>query len=164
MPAETSTHVCNRGCRRHGCDGRGTAPAATEPTIPAFYFDQDHDGQPACLLTHDLASELKRLERGRFISHGKKFRFDAKAPLRELPNFKVSESADSCESISVAEMKANVGITDDEPGEPAPRGVVRHARQKVRAIRDREGFDKNAPLAFGSRPVYPLEVPGCAGS
>jgi hypothetical protein len=153
-------HICNRACRRRGCSGGGAAPAADQPTIPAFYFDQDQGGQPTCFLTHDLAVELKRLGRGKFICHGKKFRFEAKAPRRAADFFFIpSESVDSSASISLAEIKANVGITEDEAGTPVPRHIVQRARQKIRAIGMRlEGsFDSRAPLAFGSRPVYPKQ-------
>jgi hypothetical protein len=131
---------------------------ADQPTIPAFYFDQDQGGRPTCFLTHGLAVELKRLDRGRFICHGKKFRFEAQAPRRATDFFFVpSESVESSASISPAELLANVGITEDEAGTPAPRHIVQRARQKIRAIGARlEGsFDSKAPLAFGSRAVYP---------
>ena len=51
---------------------------------------------------------------------------------------------DSSASISLAEMKANVGITEDEAGTPVPRHIVQRARQKIRAIGMRleaGGFD-----------------------
>jgi hypothetical protein len=152
MPNEISNHICNRDCRRHGCMGGRTIPAS--PDIPAFLWEQGDTEKPYCLLTRDQAREMKRLGRGKFENHGKTFRLLDSVP--ELPGFfVVSESVESSESISLAEMKANVGITENDPEQPALRGVVHHAQQKVRAIGRRlEGtFDDKSPLAFGSAPA-----------
>jgi hypothetical protein len=135
-----------------------------QATIPAFYFDQDQSGREICFLSHELAVELKRLGRGKFICHGKKFRFEAKTPRRAADFFFIpSESVESSASISLAEVLANVGITEDEAGTPAPRHIVQRARQKIRAIGMRlEGsFDSRAPLAFGSRLAYEV-APKCS--
>jgi len=156
----SKTHADRQRGFENFCTRLESRRLASHPDVPTFYFQQDEHTAPCCVLTRDQARLMKAAGLGKFENHGRTFRLAGSAPARETSRFIVSESADSCESISVAEMLANVGITDDEAGQPAPRGVVRRARQKIRAIHDREGFDSAAPLAFGSRSVYPGQVRG----
>jgi hypothetical protein len=149
-----NTHTCNRDCRRHGCSGAGVARDSLA-NVPTFLFEQSDTDKPYCLLTRDQARQMKAEQRGKFENHGHTFRLFDSMPKRELPRFNPSESADSCESISLTEMKANVGITENDADQPALRGVVHHAQQKIRAIGRREEgtFDDKSPLAFGSAPT-----------
>jgi hypothetical protein len=141
-------------CRK--LDRGGAAGAA----VPAFWFDQDDATEPCCILTREQAHLMKAAKLGKFENHGRTFRLAQSAPEPVQFRFTPSESVDSAASISLAEMKANAGITKDEDGTPAPRHIVQRARQKVRAIGRRiEGsFDAKAPLAFGSRGIYPKEA------
>jgi len=125
-----------------------------EANVPAFLWEQSDTEKPYCLLTRDQAREMKRAGRGKFENHGHSFRLLDSVPHEATGFFITSESTESSESISLAEMKANVGITENDPEQPALRGVVHHAQQKVRAIGRRlEGtFDDKSPLAFGSAP------------
>lgn len=126
--------------------------SASKSTVEVFYHEQNAERvQPACVIPRAQAQDWRADGVGEFISHGKQFRLYSDSPEPAL-HFLPSESVDSSASISFEEMKANVGITDDEADQPAARGIVKRAQQKVRAIRDREGFDKAAPLAFGSQP------------
>jgi hypothetical protein len=161
-----SQHICNRECRRRGCvlskaDGRYVpAPAVApvqseEPTINTFYFDQDDaTDTPCCVLTRAQARGMRREGRGKYENNGKTFRLFDRSP-RSQRTFQVSESPGSKPTISTAEMKANVGITEDEPDRPANRAVVKRAQQKIRAIGRRElgTYDDRSPLAFGSYAV-----------
>lgn len=124
----------------------------TAGQVRVFYHEQDTNSEEPCLLvTRELARDMKIALEGEFINRGKDFRLFSTSPA-PAPRYVCSESTDSAASISPAEMLANVGITEDEAGTPAPRHIVRRAKEKIRAIRDREGFDRRAPLAFGSRP------------
>jgi hypothetical protein len=156
----TKTHAERQRGLEKFCARLESRRLASHPEVPTFYCQQDEHTPPCCVLTRGQARQMKEAGLGKFENHGRTFRLEGSAPAREASRFSVSESADSCESISFAEMLANVGITNDEPGTAAPRGVVRRARQKIRAIHDREGFDKKSPLAFGSRPVYQVNAKG----
>jgi len=126
--------------------------SASRSTVEVFYHEQNAEAvQPVCLISREQAQEWKLSQVGQFFSNGKRFRLYSNSP-DPAPRFHPSQSVDSFASLSFEEMKANVGITDDEAGQPAPRGIVKRAQQKVRAIHDREGFDHAAPLAFGSQP------------
>jgi hypothetical protein len=99
---------------------------------------------------------MKGAGRGRFINHRKAFQLIELRPVQH--RFIPSLSHDSSASISVTEMRANVGEPSDTPGAELPRHIMQRAQQKIRAIGTRlQGtFDSRAPLAFGawSWPVH----------
>lgn len=127
------------------------ARRANPSEIPVFYNEQDQDGNPATYVSREEAWDLKRAGEGTFICRGKKFRLNRRGPAPPPLRFSSSLSPDSDASVSVSEMRANVGEPADTPGAEIPRHVVQRAQQKIRAIGERLGgtFDRKAPLAFG---------------
>lgn len=117
--------------------------------VDCFYFDQDDATAPCKILTREVCHELKAAGVGKFINHGRTFRLYEKMPQAE-PRFFASDSPKSAESISLAEMKANVGITENnsEPDEPPLRHLVKRAQEKIRSVgRNNYTDDIRAPLA-----------------
>lgn len=143
-------YMCGR-CRRAIA---GPVIAAAAVAITLLYFDQAELDPARRSISRDDARALKLLNAGCFTNHGAVFRLHQKAP-RPAPQFTcvVSESPESCASISLMEMQANVGITSNPAGEPAPRHIVWRAQQKINAIGRREvgTFDNKAPRAFAHR-------------
>jgi hypothetical protein len=119
--------------------------------IPVFYLEQDQNVQPCTTVTGEEAWDLKRAGEGTFIARGKAFQLYRRGPAPPPLRFSSSLSPDSDASVSVSEMRANVGEPADTPGAEIPRHVVQRAQQKIRAIGERLGgtFDRKAPLAFG---------------
>jgi hypothetical protein len=124
--------------------------------LPVFYNEQDLNGTPCSMATRYELQKLKARGEGKFVSHGKAFRLNRRGPAPPPARFSPSLSPDSTASISVAEVRANVGEPDVTPGAEIPRHIVKRAQQKIRAIGLRlEGtYDPRAVLAFGSWPVY----------
>jgi hypothetical protein len=143
------------------CEKLERRGGAASAEVPTFWFGQSDAETPCCVLTREQARLMKAAQLGKFENHGRTFRLVAATPTAESGSrFTISQSVESSESISLSEMLANVGITartSDDLDQPAPRHIVQRAQEKVRAIRDGEGFDESAPLAFGSRAAYPQE-------
>lgn len=139
------------------------APGPGTSELPVFYNEQDRSGQPCGSLSRGECWDLKRSREGNFVDRGTAFqltrRGPAPAPLRYTPSL----SSQSDASISLTEMRANVGEPSDTPGAEIPRHVVKRAQQKIGVIGRREPytFDSKAPLAFGARswPVYRSNLP-----
>jgi hypothetical protein len=142
---------------------RGKVRPADSDTggIPVFYNEQDQTGKPCATVTRDEARDLKSAGEGKFIARGKAFQLGRRGPAPARLSFRPSLSNDSDASISVNEMRANVGEPADTPGAEIPRHIVQRANQKIRAIGRRESgtFDSRAPLAFGAS-SWPIEGPG----
>jgi len=154
---DPNLHNCNCRCRRFGCpllSGTARAEAtrrrrsdriahraiaaanAGSELIPLLYHDQAESSRPRREITLENARLLKLLHAGRFENHGKIFRLDQPAPAPEMPRFTCSDNPDSSASISLQEMKANVGITDNtgEPGDPPLRHLVQRAQEKICSV------------------------------
>jgi hypothetical protein len=154
---DPNIHNCNCRCRRFGCPlltGAARAEAtrkrrqertvrraiavanAGSASILLLYHDQAESSRPRRETTLENARLLKLLRAGRFESHGKIFRLDQKAPAPEMPRFTCSDDPESSASISLQEMKANVGITDNtgEPGDPPLRHLVQRAQEKIGSV------------------------------
>lgn len=157
MKTSASNHSCNTHCRRFGCPlltGAARAEAthqrredrsarralaianAGSALITLLYRDQADSARPRRETTLEQARLLKLLRAGKFENHGKTFRLDQKAPVSEIVRFIVSDHAASSASISLQEILANAGITenDGEPGEPPLRHLVQRAQDKVEAV------------------------------
>jgi hypothetical protein len=132
---------------------RGAIAAAATDMVAVFYFDQADTEKPCRLATRLEARQMRDVEHaGKFENNGRTFRLSINSPAPELRPFVCSATPDSYKTISLAEMKANVGETDNCDGEAAPRHLVQRAQEKIRAIgrRDAGTFDPKSPLAFGS--------------
>lgn len=122
--------------------------------VPLFYLEQDAatEAPGKGQLTRGEARELKAAGLGVFIDHGQAFRLFESVPAPPRPPVP-SDSGDSDATISVNEMRANVGEPPPEPGAMLARGTVKRAKQKIRAIAAYETgtTDTKAPLARGHR-------------
>lgn len=139
---------------------RVNAEERAERGIPVFYLEQDKTTETAGKgkLTRAEVRDMKAANLGCFIDHGKAFRLYESAPAPPRAPAP-SDSGSSDATISVNEMRANVG-------EPPPntdvlaRGTVTRAQQKIRAV----GLyaagttDTKAPLARDHRRNHPKPV------
>lgn len=108
-----------------------------------FFRDQDETFDPPCrIASRDECRLMKKAGDGYFICHGRKFRLFEEEP--KLENFLAPSGTSAPSTISLAEVLANVGITEDWQ----PVGTIRRAQEKIRVY----PFvgDTQAPLA-GSR-------------
>ena len=142
-------HMCGK-CRR-ALERPGLVTVASPATtmIVLLYHDQSEWDQNRRHTTLENARALKLLSAGKFEKHGAVFRLHQRAPARPSPFVPCSRSTDSCSSIALAEMKANVGepsINESGDGE-FPRHYQQQAQRKIRAI----GAD-NYTTDFRSRP------------
>jgi hypothetical protein len=126
--------------------------------LPVFYNEQDQSGKPCGELSRGECWDLKRSGEGKFINRGAAFQLNRRGPAPPQPRFTPSLRSPSDASISLTEMRANVGEPSDTPGAEIPRHVMTRARQKINAIgrHEPETFDTKAPLAFGAQswPLY----------
>jgi hypothetical protein len=138
-----------------------TAVSAGAP-VPVFYNEQDQNGQPCTVATRDELKVLKRKGEGKFINRGKAFRLNRRGPTPPPQRYSPSLSTPSDASISVGEIRANVGEPADTPGAEIARHVVKRAQEKIRAIGAREEgtFDQKAVLAFGRSQMFRAVSPG----
>lgn len=157
------THRCNRECRRHGCTPKTLPPTKTQggaapvtSSLPLYYLDQNQSLATVYSATQQQCELMKAAGRGRYITHGKAFQLCELAPAPRNP-YACSESPDSSASISVSEMKANVGEPGETPGADLPRHIMVRAQQKLYTIGHHEdgSYDSKAPLAFGA-PSWPV--------
>ena len=97
---------------------------------------------------------MKLLDAGKFEKHGKIFRLHTRAPAA-TPPIVCSGSSDSCPSISVQEMRANIGEPDvNESGDGEfPRHIIQRAQEKIRAIRQDNYTDDRR-----GRPIVRIET------
>ena len=115
---------------------------SAQTEVPVFYLDQDESFDPPCRVqSRDECRLMKKAGEGFFISHGRKFRLYEKTPV--LASTLDPSGAPAPSTISLAEMQANVGIT--ESWEIDPFGKIARAREKIRVY----PFvgDTQAPLA-----------------
>jgi hypothetical protein len=124
------------------------SPATT--MIVLLFHDQSEWDQNRRQTTLENARVLKMLSAGKFEKHGAIFRLHQKAPPRPSQFVPCSRSVDSSASISVMEMRANVGEPGlNESGDGAfPRHLQKRAQQKINAIgSDSYTLDRRSPVA-----------------
>jgi hypothetical protein len=116
--------------------------------VNVFYQDQDSTWmQPCRMVSRIEARRLKQCGAGSFIDHGRAFRL--KEPTPPLPIALLPGLLKAAATITLAEIEANVGITEGgEPGTPANANLVRRAQFKIAAYP--HIFDDLAVTARGS--------------
>ena len=97
--------------------------------VPVYYLDSSADESPCRVDSRDAWRKAKREGLGFFIDHGRAFRLYEKTPIVESIFPPSGTTAPS--TISLAEMRANVGITEE--WERNPSHAIRCAQQKIRA-------------------------------
>jgi hypothetical protein len=118
--------------------------SASREIVPAYYQNQDDTTKPCQLLTRADARIAKKMNKGRFICNGKKFRFHDQAPVA-LVEVLQKPSINSCCGISKREMLANNEIPVALNISPLE---IMKAKEKVKAYPF--VHDTRAVLAFGS--------------
>jgi hypothetical protein len=130
----------------------------TKAEVPVFYLDDDCQSVAPCkLVSRTEARTMKHGGVGWFIDHGKAFRLLERAPEDTvLDPRRVLGSIESAATITVAEMRANVGDVDESVRNP--RETVRRAQAKIKLYPFI--FDRRAPGArcdwFGN--TFPVQV------
>jgi hypothetical protein len=104
----------------------------THAEVPVFHLDSDCQvDAPSHFVPRSEARIMKRRGDGWFIDHGKAFRLLERAPEVEITDpRRVLGSIESAATITVAEMRANVGDVDESVRNP--RETVRRAQAKIK--------------------------------